>query len=84
MPVVAIIDGIRIEFYVNEHPPPHYHARYAEHVVQIEIASGRVLKGSLPPAQLRKVLDWQASRKQQLVDAWVASELKQKPRRIDD
>ena len=34
MPVVAIIDGVKIEFYPDEHPPPHFHARYAEFVAQ--------------------------------------------------
>ena len=34
MPVVAIVDGVKIEFYPDEHPPPHFHARYAEFVAQ--------------------------------------------------
>jgi Domain of unknown function (DUF4160) len=29
VPVVAIVDGVKIEFYPDEHPPPHFHARYA-------------------------------------------------------
>jgi hypothetical protein len=49
MPVVAILDGVTIEFYPAEHPPPHFHARYAEHIAQIEIRSGKVLRGSFPP-----------------------------------
>jgi len=48
MPVVAIVDGVKIEFYPDEHPPPHFHARYAEFVAQIEIRTSRVLRGSLP------------------------------------
>jgi hypothetical protein len=32
MPVVARIDGIKIRFFNDEHPPPHFHAEYAEHV----------------------------------------------------
>ena len=35
MPVVAIVDGVKIEFYPDEHPPPHFHARFAEFVAQI-------------------------------------------------
>jgi len=35
--VVAIVDAVKIEFYPDEHPPPHFHARYAEFVAQIEI-----------------------------------------------
>jgi hypothetical protein len=29
VPTVAIIDGVKIDFYFDEHPPPHFHARYA-------------------------------------------------------
>jgi hypothetical protein len=82
MPTVAVIDGVRIELYADEHPPPHFHARYAEHVAQIEIGSGRVIKGSLPHPQLRKVLDWACSKTPQLTEAWAALERKQKPGRI--
>jgi len=29
MPVVALVDGVKIAFYANEHPPPHFHAMIA-------------------------------------------------------
>ena len=45
MPVVAMVDGVKIEFYPDEHPPPHFHARYAEHVAQTEIRTAKVLRG---------------------------------------
>jgi hypothetical protein len=41
VPVVAIVDAVKIEFYPDEHPPPHFHARYAEFVAQIEIRHAR-------------------------------------------
>jgi hypothetical protein len=36
MPTVAIADGIKIQFYFNEHPQPHFHAAFAE-----SVAAGR-------------------------------------------
>jgi hypothetical protein len=30
--------GIVISMYYNDHAPPHFHARYAEHEAQVEIA----------------------------------------------
>jgi Domain of unknown function (DUF4160) len=42
VPVVVIVDGVKIEFYPDEHPPPHFHARYAEFVAQIEIRTSKV------------------------------------------
>jgi hypothetical protein len=37
MPTVAIVEGIRIRFYSDEHPPPHLHAVLAEYQTQIGI-----------------------------------------------
>ncbi len=48
MPEVSRFLGIVIRFYDDEHPPPHFHADYAEHQAQIAIGSQAVLKGRLP------------------------------------
>lgn len=37
MPTIKIIDSIKIDLYSREHPPPHFHAIYAEHEELIEI-----------------------------------------------
>jgi hypothetical protein len=58
MPTVAIVDGIKIQFYHDEHPPIHFHAEFAEHQAMIGIDSMKVLKGYLPRPQLRKVVAW--------------------------
>ena len=41
MPTVAIIAGVKIQFYPDEHPPPHFHARIAEFVAQPLESTGR-------------------------------------------
>jgi hypothetical protein len=82
VPVVAIVDGVKIEFYPDEHPPPH--ARYAEFVAQIEIRTSRVLRGSLPPAKLSRVLSWAARHQSGLMNAWSAVEELRKPEKIND
>jgi hypothetical protein len=84
MPAVAIVDGVKIEFYPDEHPPPHFHARHAEFVAQIEIRTNRVLRGSLPPAKLNRVLSWAARHRSELMNAWSAVEELRKPEKIDD
>jgi len=72
VPVVAIVDGVKIEFYPDEHSPPHFHARYPEFVAQIEIRTSRVLRGSLPAAKLSRVLSWAARHQSGLMNAWSA------------
>jgi hypothetical protein len=84
VPVVAIVDGVKIEFYPDEHPPPHFHARYAEFVAQIEIPTNRVLRGSLLPAKLGRVLSLAARHQSGLIDAWSAVEELRKPEKIND
>ncbi|PWB58631.1 MAG: hypothetical protein C3F17_18280 [Bradyrhizobiaceae bacterium] len=82
MPTVAIINGIRVEFYFDEDPPPHFHARYAEFIAQIEIERLVIVKGSLPNPQLRMVQEWASSRREQLRAAWEACASGSNPGRI--
>ncbi len=70
MPIVAIVDGITITFYNDEHPPIHFHAKFAEHEAMIGIDTLTVLKGYLPRPQLRKVLAWAKPRQVLLREAW--------------
>lgn len=79
MPVVAQIDGIRIEFYFDDHPPLHFHARQAEHIAAIDIRSLEVLHGSLPPGPLRATLGWAETRQDALLRAWYRCRAKQYP-----
>jgi hypothetical protein len=60
MPVVAVIEGVKIVFYANEHPPAHFHALIAEHRAVINIVGLTIGAGSLPAAKRRKVLSWAA------------------------
>jgi len=54
--------GIVISMYYNDHVPPHFHARYAEHEAEVAIESLQVLNGSLPRRALALVLEWVAVR----------------------
>jgi hypothetical protein len=82
MPAVAVIDGIKIEFYFDDHPPPHFHARYAEFIVKIDIETLEIMKGSLPRPQLRTVREWAEPRRNALLRVWLACGAGEKPERI--
>jgi hypothetical protein len=83
MPVVAIINGIKIEFYFDEHPPPHFHARYAELVAQIDLETLEVIRGSMPRAQMRTIQDWALPRRAALRVAWNICDAGGNPGRIE-
>ena len=72
MPTFFIIDGIKIDFYYNDHVPPHFHAIYAEYEVLIEIESLKIHRGSLPKPQQKKNLKWAKANQAQLNEIWEA------------
>ena len=59
--------GIVIKMYWNErdHPIPHFHAEYGDHVAAISI-DGELLGGTVPPRPLRLVGEWAAHRSELL------------------
>ncbi len=71
MPTVAIVDGIKIQFYWDEHAPAHFHAEYGEYRAQVSIDNLRIINGHIPNSQYRKVVIWAKSRKSQLLIAWI-------------
>jgi len=82
MPIVAEFDGIRIMFYANEHPPPHFHAYCAEHVASFDIATLSVIEGFLPVVKRRKVIRWAATRQDALLEAFLRTTSHEKVERI--
>jgi hypothetical protein len=57
-PLLDSRDGVRIEIYSREHLPVHIHAKYAEYEALVNIRTGEVFEGKLPPKKLRIVQDW--------------------------
>ena len=76
MPTIAIIDGVKVLIYYNDHAPPHFHhhAMMGGREVQIAIRSLSVLRGSLPPAQLRKILFWATEHQAELALHWLKAQ----------
>ena len=70
MPTVAIVEGVKIQFYTNEHPPPHCHLRIAEYHAVMEIDSLEITEGSIPAAKRRPVVRWAKARQAALRSAF--------------
>ena len=68
MPALTTIDNIKIDIYSREHPPPHFHAKYAEYEELIIIETLETYTGSLPKTQRKKAMDWAENNKQFLLD----------------
>ena len=66
MPTVARLDGVRIDFYFREHPPPHFHAVFGEFRAAISIDGDEILKGFIPPAKFAMIRQWKNARRDAL------------------
>ena len=70
MPLICRFNGIRVYLPPSEHPPPHFHAEYAEYVVLVDIQTLAVTEGRFPRSQERRLLNWAAQRQDELMNAW--------------
>ena len=70
MPVIKIIDAIKIYMYFFDHNPPHFHAIYAEHQELIIIDTLETYSGSIPAKQRKKVIAWAKKNKGYLNRKW--------------
>ena len=84
MPVVAIVAGVLIVFYYNDHDPAHFHALADDDEMRVRIGDLAVIAGNLPPAKRRAVLAWAAAHQQQLALAWVRCRDGQAPGKIGE
>lgn len=68
--------------YVRDHPPPHFHAVYAEHEANVSIDTGEVIEGSLPKAAANLVKEWALVQQRQLRENWHRTRAGEQPERI--
>ena len=83
MPTISAFFGIVIRMYFNDHPPPHFHARYNEYEAVVAIDLLTVLEGGLPTRALSLVMEWAALHKAELLSDWELCQSKQQPFKID-
>ena len=70
MLTLAIIDGIRILMWPNDHHPPHFHVDFAGRQGKFDIATGQMIKGTLDRRTIKKVQAWIPRNRFSLLQAW--------------
>ncbi len=70
MPKISEFFGIAIYMYFEDHPPAHFHARYAECEAVIQIDDLSVARGALPPRALGLVVEWAKLHQDELTEVW--------------
>jgi hypothetical protein len=70
MPEISRFLGIIIAMYYNDHSPPHFHARYGENEIRVNIENGEIMSGTFPRRAQRLVLEWLELHRNEILDDW--------------
>jgi len=69
--LVDRINGIKIEIYSNEHPPPHFHIITQGSRASLRLDNGDILENSgFSGKQIRTVQAWFLKSKDKLIEVW--------------
>ena len=82
MPIISRFLGIVISMYWNDHLPPHFHAKYGEYKITVNIETG-VVEGRFSKRALRLVLEWYEYHKNELMHNWELCRDKEMPKPIE-
>ncbi len=69
MPEISRFYGIVIFMNYSDHEPAHFHARYQEQEVIVEIETG-IVQGKMSKRALRMTLEWYEKHQDELAQNW--------------
>ena len=75
MPIICKFFGITIYMYWKDHAPPHFHAKYGDDEIVVEIRSGDVT-GSISSRAIKMIQEWRQLHKDELLRNWELAEQK--------
>jgi Domain of unknown function (DUF4160) len=70
VPEISRFLGIVIGMFYNDHGPPHFHARYGEHEIRVNIETGEIMTGRFPRRAERLVTEWLCLHRAALIENW--------------
>jgi len=82
MPVISRFFGVVIAMYWRDHAPPHFHAKYGDDEVTIDIRTGEVT-GTISKRALAMVDEWRLLHLDELLANWERAAAREFLRRID-
>ena len=83
MPEICRFYGIIVALFYDEHNPPHFHARYGEYKVAVDIRSLVVLEGEFPPRALGMLIEWASQHQAELLKDWELAREGKPPQKIE-
>jgi len=82
VPVLSRFYGIVVYMNYRDHEPSHFHARYQDQEVLVEIQSGLVT-GTFSKRALRLLFEWMELHRQELEGNWIRARSRQPLEPID-
>ena len=82
MPTISEFFGIFIYLRFLDHNPPHFHAKYGDQEVTIDIVNGTI-RGEMSERALRLVLEWLSIHRDEIMEAWHKAANGEQPGKID-
>ncbi|WP_420208967.1 DUF4160 domain-containing protein [Candidatus Electronema sp. JC] len=79
MPEIARFYGIIIKLFFGDHPPPHFHAVYGEHIGLFNIETLEMIEGDLPNRAKKLVFEWASLNQNELMNMWNEQEFRKLP-----
>lgn len=75
MPIISKFFGIVIYMYWKDHAPPHFHAKYGDDEIVVEIRSGNI-SGNMSNRATKLIQEWRKLHKKELLEDWKLAEQK--------
>ena len=69
MPTISRFYGIVMFMNYNDHSPPHFHARYQDQEVSVEIDTG-IVRGTMARRALKMIFEWSEIHQEELRRNW--------------
>jgi hypothetical protein len=60
--------------YYNDHGPAHFHAKYGDDEIRVNIETGEILSGTFPRRAKGLVLEWLSIHREELLQDWRLAE----------
>lgn len=73
MPIISRFFGIIIYMFWRDHAPPHFHAKYCDSEITVEISTGKII-GKMTPRAIGLVQEWRELHKDELMMDWKRAE----------
>ena len=73
MPIISRFFGIIVFMFWREHQPPHFHAKYGDDEVTVDIQTGKVT-GNISSRVLNMVQEWRELHEDELIANWKLAE----------